>query len=151
MKTRLPNGIMNYYNFSHFLIRNGVKLILSSIYLIRVEGISKCPANGPFLVVINHVHRLDMLIVIATLPISTRPIIAYDIITGHALLSSVVRGLSTVLRSIVIDRNGYFKLSSAKQIIKALNDSQILGIAPEGTRTRTGDLQKGRHGAAYFA
>jgi len=48
-------------------------------------------------------------------------------------------------------RRGEADTSALRKAIKALDDGYIFGIAPEGTRNKTGRLKRGRPGAVLLA
>ena len=48
-------------------------------------------------------------------------------------------------------RRGEVDRRALRRAVEALEQGKVLGIAPEGTRSKTGALQEGRAGAAYLA
>ena len=126
-------------------------MLLSIFFSVKIIDGNKCPQQKPLILVINHVHRLDMVIVMSFLPIRIHPIMAYDVIRGHTFLSGIVRLIANLTDTIVIRRDEELNYSAIKQMVHSLKCGEILGIAPEGTRSRNEHLGKGKKGAAYLA
>ncbi|GAB4513441.1 MAG: lysophospholipid acyltransferase family protein [Anaerolineae bacterium] len=124
-----------------------IRFLLRLLFHLEITGEEYLhTTQRPLMVVTNHLHWLDPPIVFAILPHrttvfaaekwATRPIIG-DLfrIIGNAIF--VNRG--------EVDRRA---LTRAMAVLKA---GGVLGIAPEGTRSKTGGLQPGKEGAAYLA
>jgi 1-acyl-sn-glycerol-3-phosphate acyltransferase len=131
--------------------RQVFRAVLASRYLIKVHNYEGIPRQGPMIVAINHTHRLDMLVLLAALPIALRPVMASDVIRGHPILSAIIRFAAKWLGAIVVDRTGVVKPSSIKALLGALASGESVAIAPEGRRGRPGALLEGRRGAAFLA
>ncbi len=116
---------------------------------LEVEGWKEhLQSEGPKLVLFNHVSVLDLLVLAALCP--RRPIVMYKKELGR------VPGLGWALRSlgmISVDRSDHeaaiASMHEAGRRIRA-EDAQVL-IAPEGTRSRRGGLQRFKLGAFHMA
>ncbi|MEZ4769555.1 MAG: lysophospholipid acyltransferase family protein [Caldilineales bacterium] len=136
------NTIPGRVRFLQFLAR----LILLLFTRFEVHGADKIPASGPTLLTMNHLHFLDPVIGVAIVnrhskmftadKWETRPVIGHMIRWSQQAIF-VARG--------EVDRKALVKA------IEALKDGLLLGVAPEGTRSKTGTLQKGHEGVAYLA
>ena len=104
------------------------------------------PAEGPLLLVSNHLHWLDTPVLGVTVPRRAtvfaarkwerRPIAGWVLRTlGNAIF--VYRG--------EVDRQ------ALRKALAVLKDGRVLAMAPEGTRSDTGALQQGKEGTAYLA
>ncbi len=128
--------------FLRFLAR----LILSLFTRFEVHGAEQIPPDGPTILTMNHLHWLDPVIGISIVnrqakmftaeKWETRPVI------GHMIRWSQ--------QAIFVARGEVDRKALAKAL-EALKDGMVLAIAPEGTRSKTGALQKGHEGTAYLA
>jgi 1-acyl-sn-glycerol-3-phosphate acyltransferase len=115
--------------------------------LLRVEiiGMDRLPQAGPVIVAINHTNSVDGLLLRAILP---REIIGW----GKVELwhNPFTRILAQSLRTIPL-RRGELDVHSVRLALQALEKGQVLGIAPEGTRSWHGRMQRGRPGLILLA
>jgi long-chain acyl-CoA synthetase len=115
-----------------------------------VIGADKIPKNGPYLVVANHASHLDGPALVAALGVhskSVHPLGAQDYFFRTALQTWFARN---VLNIVPIDRSRLDPeaLRSCRRIAHA---GEILLLFPEGTRSRTGNLQKFKAGSGVIA
>jgi len=122
--------------------------LLNICFSWKAEGRENVPLTGPLILVANHVHVLDPLLLVFTLP---RWII---FVAKEELFHSLF--LRLWLRwagSLPLQRDGKVRekqriLESAK---KALQEGLILGMFPEGGRSHDGKLRKAKPGSAVIA
>lgn len=103
------------------------------------------PAEGPVIVVANHISYWDPVLIAAALP---RRIF---FMAKKELFSIPVLGF--FLKSwgmFPVDRF-HLNRDSIKRTLELLKQGQVIGIFPEGTRSKTGSLLPPNTGAAYFA
>ena len=116
--------------------------------LCRVDGkqLSQIPAQGPLIVVTNHINFLEAPVIYTRL--QPRPI------TGFAKIetwdSAFLGWLFDVWGMIPI-RRGEADMTAIKKGLAALKNGQILAIAPEGTRSNDGRLLRGQPGVVTMA
>jgi len=116
--------------------------------LCRVDGaqLEKVPAEGPLILVTNHVNFLE----IPVLHIRLRP----RPVTGLAKVESwdkpIVRYLFNLWGAIPI-RRGETDRAALRQCLAMLERGYILVVAPEGTRSGHGRLQQGHPGTVMLA
>ena len=132
---------MNLYPLGRS-ITNGV---LFPIYQFRVIGKENLPSEGGVLLCTNHIHNFDPIVVGITSPrpihfmakeeLFTVPILGK--IMPHINAFPVKRGLS--------DRG------ALRKGLGILKEGNVLGLFPEGTRSKTGELGEGLAGAGFFA
>lgn len=112
----------------------------------EVHGVQETPPTGPALMVMNHLHWLDPVIGIAVV---ARPAVMFTAEKwehrpgiGHLIRWSQ--------RAIFVNR-GEADRKAVTQALEVLKHGDMLAVAPEGTRSKTGGLLPGREGAAYLA
>lgn len=129
----------------YWFIRKVIGFLFRLLSRITVEGFENIPAKGPFVLVTNHVSRLDspLLLVIS-------PIRLYALVADKYRKSLVFYWILKAAGAIWIRRSEFDRqaLMAAMDVLKSEN---VLALAPEGTRSPTGGLQKGKPGAAFLA
>ncbi|HAV77795.1 MAG TPA: 1-acyl-sn-glycerol-3-phosphate acyltransferase [Anaerolineae bacterium] len=130
------------YNFVLFLVRTGTK------FLCRIDApnIQLVPQKGPLIVISNHTGQLEVAVFFGQL--APRPI------TGWAKMEAWDNAFLNWLFNLwglIPVRRGEGDTSALRKAVKALNDGFIFGIAPEGTRNKTGKLKRARPGAVLLA
>lgn len=123
----------------------GVDLITRVITNRHVVGLENVPSSGAVLLVSNHIGLVDPPLIGAMLPrvvhfmakeeLFHNPIVKWVVTNYHAF--PVRRGEG--------DREAY------QTTIRLLKKGEVVGIFPEGTRSRTGTLQYAHTGAAAIA
>lgn len=114
---------------------------------LTILGLENVPNDGPAIIAANHTSVLDSFIVPSVLPRN----ISY---VGKAeyLDDWKTKHIFPALGMIPIDRSGGDAAAAALDTAAALLDSGgLFGIYPEGTRSRTGHLYKGRTGVARLS
>ncbi len=114
---------------------------------LHLENPENLPKEGPAIVVANHLSFFDSVLLMFALP---RPVS----VLGKAEYSDrpITKWLFCGAGMIPIRRQNPAALVGAfKQIGDLLNDGKVVGIFPEGTRSRDGLLHRGHSGAAHLA
>ncbi|WP_078546045.1 lysophospholipid acyltransferase family protein [Litchfieldia alkalitelluris] len=132
---------MDFYIFA----RETVRTFITPFYRIEVIGHDNIPESGPVIICSNHIDNLDPPVVgisvkrpvhfMAKEELFKVPILGKIISKTHAF--PVKRGMS--------DRD------ALRKALKVLKDGNVLGLFPEGTRSKDGKLGKGLAGAGFFA
>lgn len=125
--------------------RGVVGVLLRILARLRVEGRENIPRHGPFILVTNHLHWLDSPVVAVVFPYRTY-VFAGEKWEKHWLLGPFFHSLGAIFV-----RRGEVDRQALRQALDLLQGGGVLGMAPEGTRSKTGGLQPGRTGAAYLA
>ena len=121
--------------------------IFSRLFDLTIVGLENLPADGPAIIAANHTSVIDSFIVPAILPRN----ISY---VGKAeyLDDWKTKHIFPALGMIPIDRSGGDAAMAALDSAASLLDQgELFGIYPEGTRSRTGHLYKGRTGVARLS
>lgn len=111
-----------------------------------IEGLENVAPHGPYIVVANHMSYLDGLLLFTIVRTSRVTGWAAEKYERHLLFGSIVR----IFGGIFIQR-GEVDRKALSIAIDRLNQGYIFGIAPEGTRSKTGSMARGKTGAAYLA
>lgn len=135
-------GYRIWYRTVWFLIKT-----LSNL-LCRIEshGGSNVPEKGPFIIATNHLHFFDPPLVLASLPYC-------DVTPLAAEKWARIWPINWLLKSLraIFVRRGEVDREALNKCLAVLRRDGILGLAPEGTRSRTGVMQRGKPGIAYIA
>jgi 1-acyl-sn-glycerol-3-phosphate acyltransferase len=121
--------------------------VASRLWDVKLSGFERLPTDGPAILCPNHVSFIDS----AFLLLSVSRNISF---VGKAeyMDSWKTKYLFPAMGMIPIDRAGGSKSTAALDAAaEVLERGELFGIFPEGTRSRTGDLYKGRTGAARLA
>jgi 1-acyl-sn-glycerol-3-phosphate acyltransferase len=113
---------------------------------IRIEGAENAPISGGVLLAANHVSFLDSLVLMYSLP---RQVTCLGKV--EYLSSWHTRQLFPAAGMIPVDRSGRGVARSLGVAADRLRSGEIVGIFPEGTRSRDGSLHRGHSGVAHLA
>ncbi len=121
--------------------------LLSRRWRLTIEGLEHLPATGPAILAANHVSFLDSPLMMFQLPRRV-----WFLGKAEYLDSTVSRLLFPALGMIPLDRSGgRAALNSLRSGLGVLDHGQLLGVFPEGTRSRDGRLYRGHTGLAWMA
>ncbi len=130
------------YRLTRFLIRLFYRLATR----VKVLGAEHIPASGGMVAVTNHVGRLD-----AGMPyclIDRADIIM--LVAEKYREVAIFRWLARALDGVWVDRFNA-DLAAVRTCLRRLRKGGVLVIAPEGTRSPTGNLLPARSGAGFLA
>lgn len=121
--------------------------ILSHLLTRRdVAGLENLPETGPYILAINHLSYFDLPFVFGLLGGENVTGWAAEKYARHPVFGFILRmGSGIFIERGEIDRSA---LSAAKGW---LNQAKIFGMAPEGTRSSSKQLQRGKTGVAYLS
>jgi 1-acyl-sn-glycerol-3-phosphate acyltransferase len=132
---------MSFYKFGKFIMKTWLK----PKYNVKTIGLENIPTTGPVIICSNHISTFDPPIVGMTCPrdihfmakeeLFKNPIFGYILRKVHVF--PIKRGMK--------DRN------ALRKALEVLKDGNVLGLFPEGTRSKTGEIKKGLAGAGFFA
>jgi 1-acyl-sn-glycerol-3-phosphate acyltransferase len=114
----------------------------------KVKGLENVPLTGPLIVIANHVHLLDPVLLVLSFPWWINFMAKEELFR-----SSFLRPLVRWGQAFPIRRQGTIKEKREvfKQAKDVLNKGLILGMFPEGKRSRDGKLMAGKSGSAVMA
>ena len=128
------------------MINSLLRTFFRLFFRIDRSELAKVPQAGPLLMMVNHTSNLEGPMLYAFL--QPRPL--------HALAKQelweqkFMAYLMNMWKSIPVDRQNMGR-STMDACFKVLEDRHILAIAPEGTRSKDGNLQEGKGGVAFIA
>jgi 1-acyl-sn-glycerol-3-phosphate acyltransferase len=128
--------------FLRWLIHTVLKLITD----VHPSGYENLPADGGFVIAVNHLGFLDV------------PMAFYALDNWNLFIpvaekweeNPIYKWLGKYLNLIFVDRFNP-DLKAMREMIKRMEDGQTLVIAPEGTRARDEKMAQGKPGVAYLA
>ncbi len=126
---------------------NGTESALIAL-LCRVDDaqIARVPAAGPLILVTNHVNFLEIPVLHSRL----RPRRVIGLAKAEAWENRLLGWLFDLWGAIPV-RRGETDLGALRKCLEVLESGGILAIAPEGTRSRDGRLQRGHSGVVTLA
>ena len=126
---------MTLYEFAKGMFRFQFKLMGWNI-----QGVENMPAEGPVILAINHQSIWDPLVVASSLPRKV------SFMAKEELFSIPVLGkIFSKLGAFPVKR-GKGDMNAIRQSLAILKEGRVLGLFPEGTRSKTGEIQKGLPG-----
>ncbi|MBS4191052.1 1-acyl-sn-glycerol-3-phosphate acyltransferase [Bacillus sp. FJAT-49705] len=132
---------MTFYSF----VKSVVLGILKPIYRFEVTGREHFPKEGGVLLCSNHINNFDPPVVGINAP---RPVhfMAKEELFKVPLLGKIVSNLNAFPV-----KRGMSDREALRKGLAILKEGHVLGIFPEGTRSKTGELTKGLSGVGFFA
>jgi 1-acyl-sn-glycerol-3-phosphate acyltransferase len=129
----------------YWFVRKVLQFIMPLIAHHEIVGQENIPKNGPYIIVTNHLGLADPPVILTALPVRTR-VFAGSTWRIHPIFGPLLSSMGAIWV-----RRGEVDRKALKEASELLEKGGILSVAIEGTRSRTGGLQKGRTGAAYLA
>jgi 1-acyl-sn-glycerol-3-phosphate acyltransferase len=109
----------------------------------RVEGMENVPAEGPAILMINHIAFIDPFVVLNILPRDIVPMAKIEV------YSYPVVGIFPRVYGVIPVRREEVDRRAIQQALEVLKAGETILVAPEGTRGPA--LKEGKEGAAYLA
>ena len=129
-----------------WFVTTAMKLGLRVLCRVDAQAIKEVQARGPLIVYANHTGSIEVPLIFGEL--YPRPV------SGWAKIESWDnRFLNWIfsLWSIIPIRRGEADMSALKKALQALKQGMLFGVAPEGTRNKTGRLIRARPGVVVLA
>lgn len=121
------------------------RVLFRSVYRWRVEGAERVPREGGVLLVANHASYLDPPLLGSAAPRPVHFMAKADLFKIPVLSWVLPKVKAFPVRRGAADRN------AVRTAIDLLRQGEVVGIFPEGTRTRTGELLPPQRGAGLIA
>jgi 1-acyl-sn-glycerol-3-phosphate acyltransferase len=129
-----------------YIIRGLIRLIFNLIARVDVSGYEYLPKDTSFVIATNHLGIVDV-------PIAFYALDRWDmfVVIGEKWRDvGLFRWVGKHFNFIFIDRFNP-DIKALRKIISLMEENNILVIAPEGTRSRTGALIEAKPGVSYLA
>lgn len=134
------------YQWRRKVMRYGIWNVLYRFWFkIHVDGWENIPADGPVLMMGNHINTLDPVVMISFYPDRDIVPLAKLEAFGQPLIRYFVRHWG----AIAVNR-GEADLSAFKSALEHLQSGYVVMLYAEGHRSKTG-LMQGEEGSAYIA
>lgn len=132
---------MSFYQFA----KTVVKMVLKPKYKVKESGTENIPKEGPVIICSNHISNYDPPIVGITCP---RPIhfMAKEELFQNKIFGFILKNVNAILI-----KRGMSDRNALRKGLEVLKEGHVLGLFPEGTRSKTGEIKKGMAGAGFFA
>ncbi|WP_375400893.1 lysophospholipid acyltransferase family protein [uncultured Amnibacterium sp.] len=123
--------------------------LLRALLRPRLSGVSNIPRTGPVILASNHLSFIDPVILPLVIRRRIHFLAASDYFAGRGLGGWAVARFLIATGMIPIDRSGgRASEASLAAGLGVLARGEVLGIYPEGSRSRDGKLHRGRTGIA---
>lgn len=132
---------LNFYTFA----KNVVKIVLLPFYRAKAIGKENIPGEGGVLICSNHINNLDPPMVGIA---SKRDI--HFMAKEELFMTPILKGVLPKVHAFPVKR-GLSDREALRKGLAVLKDGQVLGLFPEGTRSKDGLLGEGLAGAGFFA
>jgi 1-acyl-sn-glycerol-3-phosphate acyltransferase len=132
---------MTFQRFANLILQLLIRLLLDC----EVEGLDNLPEEGPLIVCQNHMISIDTVVGAAFVK---REIVGMSKVENYhvPILGFLFKAYGTFpVRRGEVDRQ------ALRTALKVLKQGKVLMVAPEGTRSKTNTLQKGKDGLSYIA
>ena len=129
-----------------YIIRGLIRFLFNLIARVEVRGYENLPKDSSFVIATNHLGFVDV-------PIAFYALDRWDmfvLIAEKWGKIDLVRWVGKYFNFIFIDRFNP-DIKALRRVISLMESNNILVIAPEGTRSRTGALIEAKPGVSYLA
>ena len=130
---------MSFYFFARSLLNKFLKL-----KGFKIEGIENVPLEGPVIIACNHVSYWDPILVGCALP---RQIF---FMAKEELFQKPVLGFAIKKLGAFPVKRKQGDVSAIRKSLEILKGNKVLGIFPEGTRSKSGTIQEAMAGIALI-
>jgi 1-acyl-sn-glycerol-3-phosphate acyltransferase len=127
------------------LINGLLRLLYLLLFRLDVAGKENVPPTGPLILMINHIDALDPFLVVGSFPRAVTPMSKIEVF-DLPLIGILARAYGAFPI-----RRGQVDTRALRQALQVLREGGVLLIAPEGTRSPTYGLQRGKEGMALIA
>lgn len=122
-----------------------LRVLMRLILRFEITGLENIPATGPVIIIINHIAFLDPIMILGSVPRRVVPMAKVE------AFELPLWGLFVKVYGTIPVRRGEADIFAFKHALQALKRGDIVLMAPEGTRSRTYQLQPAKDGATMLA
>jgi 1-acyl-sn-glycerol-3-phosphate acyltransferase len=131
---------------AEWMVNGSIRILLRILYRLDDSELDRIPLTGPGILITNHTTNFEGPVYYALLDPREKTALG----KRELWKNPITRFLMQVWGVIPLDRRGADR-AALRKAHQVLNEGQFLGVAPEGTRSSSGKLRKGRPGAALLA
>ncbi|MFQ5578326.1 MAG: lysophospholipid acyltransferase family protein [Anaerolineae bacterium] len=128
------------------VLRAIFKVIVAAAARVEVSGLENIPLKGPFILAVNHLTILEPPVLFVVLPIKRVTVFAADKWEQAFAIGWLLKRVGAIF----VNR-GTVDRRALRAALNVLKRGGVLGMAPEGTRSRTGSMIRAKPGIAYLA
>lgn len=129
-----------------FRLTRAILLLLARVLVrMRIDGIEHVPRNGGVLVIANHLHNADPLLIAIACP---RPV--HFMAKRELMTVPIIGRIIRLGGTFPIDR-GRADRTAIRRAEATVNQGIALGMFPEGTRSRSRQIERALPGAGLIA
>ena len=132
--------------YRYRLARVVFKFLQLTLADLKVTGSENIPPHGPYIVTVNHMSAADTPLMLVAFPPLCWRFFAGEKWQDHWLWGPLMGWLG----AIYINR-GEVDRRALKEAMTAIDQGNVFGTAPEGSRSKVGYMQPAKDGAAYLA
>ena len=130
----------------YYLLKYLVYPFVKIFWLGDITGLENVPKKGSFIIAANHSSYFDFILLYVIIPRRMTFLAAEKFFT-----SNFWRPIMKITGQIKVDRESSNKEEVYDKVDKLIKNKGVLGLFPEGTRSRSGKMQKAYSGVAKFA
>lgn len=119
--------------------------LIRFLFHYHIRGVENVPSTGRLIIIANHLHLFDPGLVMPAVP---RKIVT---VAKSEWRNDVLWGLMLRLGGVIFVRRGEADRDALRACSDVLEHEGALGLAPEGTRSKTGAMMLAKSGIAYIA
>lgn len=127
------------------IVKDVLKVYFGIFYKVRIKGMENIPKEGGLIMCANHVGRLDMFFIAYRIKR-----LVHFMAKAELFNNPVVKWFLLNVGAFPVKR-GTGDIGMAKTVYKLLKNGEMVGIMPEGTRTKGKEHVKAKPGAVMFA
>ena len=120
--------------------------LLRGLFDLRVEGMDRLPASGPFILASNHHNYLDGFVLGVAVPRPISFLVMPRVFRATPLHPPFHRRIGSI--PVTLERPDP---GAIKRVLQVLEAGRVVGIFPEGPFSQEGRLVRGRPGTAMVA
>ncbi len=143
--TRLPR-LTPLRRFYRWLVNVLSRLAVRLCTRLSLEGLENFPAQGPAVVVTNHLGDADAILAAGYFPTQVEGLAKIDLVKEYPLIGWIMDAYG-----VIWVHRGQPDRAALQASLQVLRQGRILAIAPEGRESLSGSLEEGTGGAAYLA
>ncbi len=130
---------------THKIFRFFIRTFLGLIARVEIIGFENMPSGG-FVIAANHIGRLDAALAYYFLD---RPDIIMVVAEKYEKYA-ILRWLVKLVNGMFVDRYNA-DIHAIRETLRRLQQGRVFTITPEGTRSKTGNLNEAKPGGIYLA